>query len=96
MRSTYESLLIDDIIKANLHLDISSIQTIFDKKQISVSKPFLVSKVDWFKRNNDFSMVTINTEWTDQTPSNHREMKAYKQLMLNEVDVSDVVGKRVN
>ena len=96
MRSTYESQLIDDVIKLNLHLDISVIERIFDRKQISVSKATIVSKVDWFKRTSDFSMVTINTEWKDNTPTNHRLTKTYRQLIKNEFSDGEVVGKKAN
>jgi hypothetical protein len=96
MRSTIESYTIEDIVKTNLHLSADDIHEICIRKQISVSFKNIVLMKDYYQNKDKFSMAFIYAEWRDQTPTNHRLTKTYRQLIKNEIGDGEVVGKKVN
>ena len=96
MKSTIESYIIEDIVKTNLHLSADEIHEICIRKEISVSFKNIVLMKDYYENKDKFSMAFIYNEWKDNTPTNHRETKTYRQLIKNEFSDGEVVGKKVN
>ena len=96
MRSTIESYTIEDIVKTNLHLSANQLHEICIRKQISVSYKNIVIMKEFYENKHNFSMAYHYTEWRDNTPTNHRLTKTYRQLIKNEFNDGEVVGKKVN
>jgi hypothetical protein len=65
----------------NLYLNIHKIRAIRD---------------DYRKQIENTPIFMFNPEWQDQTPTNHRLTKTYRQLIKNEFSDGEVVGKKVN
>lgn len=99
MKATSDSIKLSKIVKENYTLPFPELKDLCATFDLVVTDKYLrqLQNFELDSRPN-MSGVYFNpvNEWIDRTPSNHRETKAYKQLMLNEVDSSDVVGKKVN
>jgi hypothetical protein len=87
---------IEDFIESNILLDSKEIHSMLLAKGIDYPYFAVVQRKKIIEVRNKKSLSLMEQVWTDQTPTNHRLTKTYRQLMINEVDVSEVVGKKVN
>jgi hypothetical protein len=99
MKTNQDSLTLDRLVKENYTLPFEELKELCTTFDLVVNDRYLRQLQNYqIDSRPNISGAYFNpvNEWIDKTPIHHRETKTYKQLMLNEVDVSEVVGKKTN
>jgi CDP-glycerol glycerophosphotransferase (TagB/SpsB family) len=86
-----------EIIKENSSKSTWDIFEILEQKGLNLNiHKIRVIRDDYRKQIEDTPIFMFNPEWRDNTPTNHRLTKTYRQLIKNEFNDGEVVGKKAN
>jgi hypothetical protein len=87
---------IEDFIEDNINLHSKEIHQLLLAKNIDYPYFAVVQRKKQIEVKTKKPLSILSEHWTDQTPTNHRLTKTYRQLIKNEFNDGEVVGKRVN